>query len=69
MGSKCVPSYADLYMAWFESQLMYKYHLQPLLCIQFLHDCFYVWEHGQDELEKVVAYLNGCHPTIKFTSR
>ena len=67
MGSKCAPSYADLYMAWFESQFIYSYHLQPLLWVRFLDDCFCVWQHGREELDKFLAHLNDSHPTIKFT--
>ena len=29
---------------------------------------FFIWEHGEESLEKVVAKLNSFHPTIKFTA-
>ena len=26
-----------------------------------------IWTHGEDKLHGFITYLNGIHPTIKFT--
>ena len=67
MGTKCAPSFADLYMAWFENKFIYTSPLQPLTWVRFLDDCFCIWTRGQAELDKFLNHLNSCHPTIKFT--
>ena len=67
MGSKVSPSYANIYMNWFESTFVYTYPLQPIIWVRFLDDCFGIWTHGQEELDKFLTYLNGCHDHIKFT--
>ena len=28
----------------------------------------YIWEHGEESLEKFINKLNSFHPTIKFTA-
>jgi hypothetical protein len=67
MGSKVSPSYANIFMDWFETKFVYTYALQPLVWVRFLDDCFCIWTHGQEELDKFLSYLNQCHPQIKFT--
>ena len=29
---------------------------------------FFIWEHGEESLEKFLNKLNSFHPTIKFTA-
>jgi hypothetical protein len=67
MGSKDSPSYANIYMNWLETKFVYTYPLQPLVWVRFLDDCFCIWTHGQEELQKFLTYLNDCHTHIKFT--
>ena len=33
-----------------------------------IDDIFFVWEHGEESLEKFLKKLNTFHPTIKFTA-
>jgi hypothetical protein len=67
MGAKCAPSFADIYMDWFETKFIYTYPLQPFMWVRFLDDCFCIWTHGEEELNKFLTHMNDCHPTIKFT--
>ena len=67
MGTKVAPSYANIYMGYFEHKHVYPYHLQPKIWRRFIDDIFIVWTHGLDELLKFVAHLNSCHESIKFT--
>ena len=34
---------------------------------RYIDDIFFVWEHGEESLEKFLNKLNTFHPTIKFT--
>jgi hypothetical protein len=51
----------------FERDFVYKYKLQPLIWKRFLDDCFCIWQHGKEELDKFLEYLNSRVESIKFT--
>jgi len=68
MGTKVAPSFANLFMADFEEKWVYNHHTQPSLWLRYIDDIFIIWEHGMPELDKLLAHLNSCHPTIKFTA-
>ena len=54
-------------MSDFEEKYVYTYPKQPLFWKRYLDNCVLVWLHGEEELQKFLAHLNACHPTIKFT--
>ena len=67
MGTKAAPGFANCFMGDFEEQFVYPYRLQPLKYLRFLDDCFLIWQHGLEELEKFVKHMNSCMESIKFT--
>ena len=67
MGTKLAPSFANIFMGWFEENFVYHYHKQPLIWKRYIDDIFIVWQHGPDTLTDFVKHLNTCHETIKFT--
>ena len=67
MGSKAAPSYANIYLDRFENKYVYTYHLQPVIWLRYLDDCFCIWQHGEEELNKFHTHLNSCNEKIKFT--
>ena len=68
MGMALAPNYASLFMDRFETKALDNYPLKPLIWKRFIDDIFLIWTHGEDSLRDFVEYLNGLHPTIKFTS-
>ena len=60
MGTRVVPSYANIFMNDFEDKHVYTHHLQPLAWYLYIDDVFCLWQHGEEE-------LNSVHETIKFT--
>ena len=68
MGTKLVPSYANLFMTRFEEKYVYTYPLQPKLWKRFIDDIFLIWPHGMDSILEFINHLNTVHSTIKFTS-
>ena len=68
MGTAAAPNYANVFMDRFETKVLQNWPLKPLLWLRFIDDIFMVWTHGEDKLEEFITYLNGIHPTIKFTS-
>ena len=67
MGSKVSPSFAILYMDYFENMYVYTYHLQPLLYLRYIDDIFMIWTHSLEELNEFTTFLNTRIEHIKFT--
>ena len=67
MGTKLAPSFANLFMGYFEEKYVTPYPKQPFLWKRFIDDIFIIWTYGPEELSKFVTYLNTVHDTIKFT--
>ena len=67
MGTKMAPSYASLFMGKFEEDKLSDYHHQLLIWLRFLDDIFLIWQYSEKELLDFIKYLNGAHPSIKFT--
>ncbi len=68
VGTRMAPNYAIIFIHMLETSLLNNYHLQPKLWKRFIDDVFIIWQHGPEELERFLQYLNQAHPTIKFTS-
>ena len=67
MGTKLAPSFANIFMGWFEDNFVYTYKLKPLVWKRYIDDVFMIWQHGDTELKDFIAHLNTRHDTIKFT--
>ena len=69
MGTKCAPTYANLFMSQFEESKIY-----PLLrerCnthLRFIDDIFLIWSGTEEELHDFIEKINTLHETIKFTA-
>ena len=35
---------------------------------RYIDGTLFIWEHGEESLEKSLNKINGFHPTIKFTA-
>ena len=68
MGKRYAPSYANLFMAYFETEAMKKCYLKPTVYYRFLDDIFSVWDHGRENLETFLEILNSHHPAVKLTA-
>ena len=55
-------------MADFEDKYVYAHPKQPLVWVRFIDDIFYIWQHGQKELDIFIKHFNSVHDTIEFTS-
>ena len=67
MATGVAPNYANLFMDRFETKALENWPLKPSLWLRFIDDIFMIWTHGEDNLNKLITYLNDFHPTIKFT--
>ena len=68
MGSPMAPTYANIFMARLERELLLKAPngLIPIEWIRFIDDIFAIWTHGIDRLQQFLTYINKFHPKIKF---
>ena len=68
MGTKLAPSFANIFMSWFEDKFVYTYTPKPLIWKRYIDDIFMIWPHGKNSLDIFVNHLNSSHNTIKFTA-
>lgn len=68
MGTRVAPTYANLYMDWFETKHIYTYPLQPTMFGRYIDDIFLLWDHGRESLDAFLTHINSIHPTIKFSA-
>ena len=68
MGTKMAPSYANLFLGYFETNALENAPFKPHTWLRYIDDIFMIWTEGLDNLKIFIDYLNNIHSTIKFTS-
>lgn len=69
MGKKFAPSYANIFMAEWETEALKKCYLKPTLYIRFLDDIFILWDHGEEQFHTFFDILNTSNPAVKLSYR
>ena len=67
IGTKFAPPYAYLFMDKIETAFLETQQLQPLVWFRYIDDIFFIWTHGEQELQTFLRSLNEFHTDIKFT--
>ena len=67
MGIRMTPSYANLFLAKFETNALTHAPHKPHTWWRYIDDIFMIWTHSVENLNNFTTCLNGIHPTIKFT--
>ena len=67
VGTKFAPRYAILFMADLEEKVLNAFEEKPIIWWRYIDNIFFIWEHGEESLQKFLNALNTFHPTIKFT--
>jgi hypothetical protein len=67
MGTKCAPTYANLVLSVLEKEFLNSLELKPLCWFRFIDDIFCVYQHGLENLKKLVEKFNNTHDTLKLT--
>ena len=68
MGKKFAPSYANLFMAQWETSALAACPLQPLSYMRYLDDIWGVWQHSESEFQLFLEILNTHDPSITLKS-
>lgn len=64
MGKKFAPSYANIFMANWEEEVLAKCPIKPLHYLRYLDDIWGVWCHSLEEFEQFMKILNDHDPSI-----
>ena len=67
MGTTMAPSYANLFLAKFETDALSRAPFQPFIWWRYIDDIFMIWTRSVQDLNTFTSFLNDIHPTIKFT--
>ena len=67
IGTKFVPPCACLFMDTIETTFLQTQELQPLVWFRYIDDIFFIWTHGEEELQTFLRSLNEFHTNIQFT--
>ena len=70
MGTRVAPTYACLYMSYFETEKILKTWsgTPPTMFKRYIDDIFFVWTSTVEELKKFIHHMNSQSQYIKFTS-
>ena len=67
MGTKCAPTYANIFMGKFENTHIYpRISNKTRIFLRYMDDLFFVWKGTEQELKHFLEEINKVHPTIKF---
>ena len=66
MGSPLSPVLANLYMDYFETEILPNVTEMPPLWLRYMDDCFVIWPNGRD-FGPFLQELNDAVPSIKFS--
>ena len=69
MGTKCAPSYANLYMGKFqETYILPQLLNKSSLYLRYIDDIFFIWKNSEAELKSFIKEINFLDATIKITA-
>ena len=64
MGKRFAPSYANIFMAEWEEDIMRRVPIKPDIWKRFLDDCFTIWFGSRESLNEFFNFLNNDNPAI-----
>ena len=68
IGTKFTHPYACIYMDEVEQKFLETQDKKPLIWLRYIDDIFFIWTHGEQQLETFLNDLNSFSPNLNFTS-
>jgi len=68
MDTKIAVSFANIFMAVVETEIINCSHLKLLTWKRYINDVFSLWNINKEEINTFIELANSYHPTIKFTA-
>ena len=56
-----------LVFLWMKWKPVKTQQLQSFIWLRYIDDMFFIWTHGEEQLNLFLKYLNEFHPNLKFT--
>ena len=66
IGTKFAPLYACIFMDEVEKFFLETQSKKPLVWLRYVDDIFFIWTHGELELERFLKDLNNFTPNLSF---
>ena len=67
MGKKYAPSFANIFMHYWEQHALSTTHFTPFFWKRYIDDIFGIWQHSETQLHNFLQHLNSINPNIKVT--
>ena len=67
IGTKCAPLYACIFTDKVETDFLESQKLKSIVWFRYIDDIFFIWSHGEQELQRFLEELNKTHTNLKFT--
>ena len=68
MGTKMAVSFANIFMAAVETEIISRSATKPLTWKRYIDDVFSLWNVSKNEIQTFLELANNYHATIKFTA-
>ena len=65
--TKVAPPYACIYMDDVKQRFLETQSKKPLIWLRYIDDIFFIWSHGEQELERFLKDLKNFTPNLSFT--
>ena len=69
MGTKMAVSFANIFMAVVETEIISRSATKPLQWKRYIDDVFSLWNVSKNEIKTFIELSNNYHATIKFTAK
>ena len=66
IGTKFATPYASIYMDEVEQKFLKTQSKKPLIWLRYIDDIFFIWTHGEQEIERFLKDLNNFTPNLSF---
>ena len=66
MGTKMAVSFANIFMATVETEIISRSHFKPLTLKRYIDDVFSLWNINKEEINSFIELANSYHLTINF---
>ena len=67
MGTKMAVSFANIFMAAVETEIINRSHFRPPTWKRYIDDLFSLWNINKEEINSFIDLANSYYPTIKIT--
>jgi len=65
MGKKYAPSFANIFMHFWEELALHSHHQTPIFWKRYIDDIFGIWTHSEEELLTFIDHINSLNSNIK----